>query len=238
MNTRWDETWHRLREWTNGQGPSERLAAQVLLAEGFTNVDPSHPLGGRDGGKDALCRRGGSTWMMAVYFPRGQQEFRAIEEKFIHDVGGARSNGATGIAFITNQELRLSERETLMKAARHLEVELYHLERVTAILDQPSMGPVRQQFLGFGEAAPSVPTVVDKWVNSDYIDKGRLANGLKDEGYRLCWVPAQDEAERLDLEGWEYVEIEQSDGSRARLKVHDSPALGGYVVLLKKRDLS
>jgi hypothetical protein len=51
-------------------------------------------------------------------------------------------------------------------------------------------------------------------------------------------VPAQDEAERLDLEGWEYVEIEQSDGSRARLKVHDSPALGGYVVLLKKRDLS
>ena len=42
MSTRWDETWHRLREWTNGQGLSERLAAQILLAEGFTNVDPSH----------------------------------------------------------------------------------------------------------------------------------------------------------------------------------------------------
>jgi hypothetical protein len=27
----WDETWHRLREWTAGQGPSERLAALLLV---------------------------------------------------------------------------------------------------------------------------------------------------------------------------------------------------------------
>ena len=30
MSSRWDETWCRLRDWTNGQGPSERLAAQFL----------------------------------------------------------------------------------------------------------------------------------------------------------------------------------------------------------------
>ena len=53
MTLRWDETWHRLRDWTNGQGPSERLAGLVLLSERFTDLDPSHPLGGRDGGKDA-----------------------------------------------------------------------------------------------------------------------------------------------------------------------------------------
>jgi hypothetical protein len=32
---RTDETWHRLREWTNGQAPSERLASQILAHEGF-----------------------------------------------------------------------------------------------------------------------------------------------------------------------------------------------------------
>ena len=41
------ETWHRLLEWDKGQAPSERLAALLLANEGFKNVDPSHPLGGR-----------------------------------------------------------------------------------------------------------------------------------------------------------------------------------------------
>ena len=39
---RWDETWHRLLDWTSGQAPSERLSAQVLLADGFSCLDPSH----------------------------------------------------------------------------------------------------------------------------------------------------------------------------------------------------
>lgn len=43
---RQDETWHRLREWTSGQTPSERLAAQLLAEEGYSEIDPSHPLGG------------------------------------------------------------------------------------------------------------------------------------------------------------------------------------------------
>jgi hypothetical protein len=36
MRNRCDETWHRLRERTKGQTPSERLAAQILANEGFT----------------------------------------------------------------------------------------------------------------------------------------------------------------------------------------------------------
>src|ERR1700688_670437 len=51
-----DETWHRLREWTAGSAVSERLAAQILLAERFTGVDPAHPLGAPDGGRDGLAR--------------------------------------------------------------------------------------------------------------------------------------------------------------------------------------
>ncbi len=65
--TRDDETWHRLREWTKGQTPSERLAAQILIHEGLIDLDPSHPLGGKDGGKDAstLPVRCRPSWVRA-----------------------------------------------------------------------------------------------------------------------------------------------------------------------------
>jgi len=63
---RWDETWHRLREWTNGQAPSERLAVQLLLFGGYEDVDPSHPLGGPDGGENILCKKDGLRCLAAV----------------------------------------------------------------------------------------------------------------------------------------------------------------------------
>jgi hypothetical protein len=67
------------------QAPSERLAAQLLLFDGYEGVDPSHPLGGRDGGEDILCTRDGRRCLAAVYFPRGQQKFREIKSKFRGD---------------------------------------------------------------------------------------------------------------------------------------------------------
>jgi hypothetical protein len=145
---RWDETWHRLREWTNGPTPSERLAAQILLSEGFTDLDPSHPLGGKDGGKDAICKKDGKRWVMAVYFPRGQKSFSDIKAKFDSDFIGVEKHNAQGFAFVTNQELRLSERKELSDLTKTCEVEIYHLEQLTAILDKPDMGTVRKQFLG------------------------------------------------------------------------------------------
>jgi hypothetical protein len=123
------------------------LAAQVLLKEGFQEVDPSHPLGGKDSGKDAVCTKAGKRWVMGVYFPRGQQTFTDIEKKFLADLEGAQKNKAEGFAFVTNQELRLAERQILNSAWQE-RVELYHLERLTAILDAPEMAQVRKQFLG------------------------------------------------------------------------------------------
>lgn len=147
MTNRWDETWHRLREWTNGQARSERLAAQILLHEGYNSLDPSHPLGGKDGGKDAVCQKEGQKWLMAVYFPRGQRDFNEIEKNFLNDLNGVNSNQADALAFVTNQELRLAERESLEKAAG-IPIQLFHLERITTILDRPEMISVRKQFLG------------------------------------------------------------------------------------------
>jgi hypothetical protein len=108
VRSRYDETWHRLREWTKGQAPSERLAAQILLHEGFSGLDPSHPLGGKDGGKDATTSKEGVWFVMAVFFPRGAQPFGSTKTKFEGDRLGVARNDAKDIAFVTNQELTLA----------------------------------------------------------------------------------------------------------------------------------
>src|SRR5262249_39734697 len=94
MRERSDETWHRLRDWTRGQPRSEELAALILLSQGFTDLDPSHPRGGPDGGKDATCMKDGMRWIMAVYFPTKPQKFNAIRKKFLADLRGVQANGA------------------------------------------------------------------------------------------------------------------------------------------------
>jgi hypothetical protein len=137
--------WHRLHVWTNGQGPSERLAAQILLAEGYRDLDPSHPLAGPDGGRDAVATKDGKKWVMAVYFPREQQTPKQIQAKLLGDYDGVAKSNADGLAFVCNQELSLAERASLQGSVPG-PLELYHLERVTAVLDQPRMGPVRRQF--------------------------------------------------------------------------------------------
>jgi hypothetical protein len=154
VRNRYDETWHRLREWTKGQTPSERLAAQILLHEGFSDFDPSHPLGGKDGGKDAIATKEGMRFAMAVYFPRGQQPLNTIKAKFNGDLAGARHNSADGIAFVTNQELTLAQREDVKAQAAPTVVELYHLELITTILDSPRMAKIREQFLDIEAESP------------------------------------------------------------------------------------
>ena len=147
--TRTDETWHRLREWTTGQPPAERLAALVLDAEGYESIDPSHPLGGPDGGADALVKKNGQKWIMAVYFPRGQQTLADITSKLSADITSAKKKEEhlTGLVFVTNQELRLAERRDLGLLGDGIDIDLIHLERLTTILDRPHMTQVREQFL-------------------------------------------------------------------------------------------
>jgi hypothetical protein len=152
------ETWHRLRDWTSGQAPSERLSAQILLNEGFVGLDPSHPLGGPDGGKDALCRRDGKKWVMAVYFSRGQQSLGAIKKKFLADLQGVATNEADALAFVTNQEFSLGDRGELREAADPVQIELYHLERVATILDRPAMGALRSRLIISASFARVAPT--------------------------------------------------------------------------------
>jgi len=141
------ETWNRLLNWDKGQTPSERLASLILTSQEYKNVDPSHPLGGQDGGKDVLVSKDELNLVAGVYFPRGQKSFKEIKEKFLEDFEGVEKNGADGIVFITNQEIRLSERTALINLGKGKPVEIYHLERISLILNSPENYGTRLEFL-------------------------------------------------------------------------------------------
>lgn len=141
------ETFNRLINWDRGQAPSERLAAVILSKEGFQGIDPSHPLGGKDGLKDMTLSFKGTRWIGAVYFPRGQQSFADIKEKFSHDLVGVHANNAAGLAFVTNQELRLGEWKILSELDPDIDVQIYHLERITSLLNTPAYYGIRMEFL-------------------------------------------------------------------------------------------
>jgi len=166
--TEGSETWRRLREWDREQAPSERLAAHILRFEKYEAVDPSHPLGGQDGLKDLICVKEKAKFIAASYFPRGQQSLGTTIKKFAEDLAGVTKNSAEGIAFITNQELTLSEREELIGKAGSAKVDLFHLERIASILDSPQCYGIRLEFLDIEmtkEEQVAFMATVSQWSN-------------------------------------------------------------------------
>lgn len=151
-----DETQYRLLAWSGDSAAAERLAVQILLASGFTDPDPSHPYGGPDGGRDGMFTKDSKLWVMAVYFPRSNPSFNEIKAKFKSDLDGALKYSPHGVAFVTNQELTLGQRSTLKALTEAVEVDIFHMERVAALLDQPVMAGLRQQFLGIDPSQPSL----------------------------------------------------------------------------------
>ena len=144
---RGEESWHCLKEWDKGTAPSERLAALILQSEGFRSVDPSHPLGGPDGRKDLVCDSKDKKWIVGVYFPRGDIKFSQIKKKFTEDIKGVKTNKADGFIFFTNQEISLGERKKLRDIEEKIEIDVFHLERISAILNSTACYGIRLDFL-------------------------------------------------------------------------------------------
>jgi hypothetical protein len=136
-----------VRDWRFGNVQAERMCAALLHIEGYEDIDPQHPLGGPDGLKDVLCKKGGKTWVAAAYFPPTAPTFKEIKAKFVHDAAGIEANGATGMAFFVNQLLTIGEREDLRSQANECEVEIYHLERIRDLLDSPKGCGIRLEYL-------------------------------------------------------------------------------------------
>lgn len=140
------ETWNRLLNWDRDSAVAERLVGHILRNEGFTMIDPTHPLGGPDGGKDIVCRKDGLQWITGVYFPRRKKPSKAIVSKFKSDFGGVSRNNADAFIFATNQPLTTTQR-TRMRESCDVRCEVYHLERLSSVLDSPGLYGVRLEFL-------------------------------------------------------------------------------------------
>ena len=136
-----------LRDWRLGQTLAERLCAALLHIEGFSLIDPQCPLGGPDGRKDIICQKGALKIVAASYFPPKHQDFKSVKEKFIHDYEGVAKNNANGFAFFVNQPITPTERVDLAKLASVELIEIYHLERITSLLDSPQGYGLRLEYL-------------------------------------------------------------------------------------------
>ncbi len=141
------ETFARLLNWDAGQAPAERLAGHLLRLDGFKEIDPSHPLGGRDGLKDLVCTKEDRKWIAAAYFPRGQQNIRQIQAKFQHDLQGFTEQHVDGFVFVTNQKLTNSQKSKLLSLAGLQYLHLIHLETMVSLLDSPIGYGIRLEFL-------------------------------------------------------------------------------------------
>lgn len=138
----------RLMVWRDGSTQAERLAASILRLAGYEEIDPQAPLGGPDGGKDIVCSKGGVMWICAVYFPTTAVNFTAVKRKFLSDLAKVDVQ-RRGFAFVTNRPLTLTQNDALKAAgtAAGKEVDIFPLERMRTLLDQPSGYGVRLQFL-------------------------------------------------------------------------------------------
>jgi hypothetical protein len=144
-----------LRDWAQGNPGAERLAAAILILEGYREIDPQHPLGGPDGGKDILCTKDGKTYVGAVYFPYGEKTFTTVRKKFLNDLKGAKKAGVDDIIFVTNQSLSQAQRQKLsvLAAKQDMLCEPVHRERIRVQLDSNAGYGARLQFLGIEMAA-------------------------------------------------------------------------------------
>lgn len=143
-----DETINTLLNWTEAQKATERLASAILGLSGFTDINPSHPIGGRDGGKDLTCRKDQLEYIVAVSFNNGAQKFNLIKNKFQSDLKKMLSHNPDGVIFMTNQRLTLSERDILnLLVSENKKCEIFDLERIAAILSAPSGYGVRLEYL-------------------------------------------------------------------------------------------
>jgi hypothetical protein len=91
---------------------------------------------------------------------------------------------------------------------------------------------VAQAEVGKTQGSHRFHEIEDKWVDSEYLTS--ITKELEANGYTVNLRSANEEAKLIDLEGWEHVIIER-EGVRSRLKIHDHPVVGNYMVLLKKR---
>ena len=86
-------------------------------------------------------------WIAAAYFPPTSPTFPDIQSKFDSDAAGVANNSASGFAFFVNQHLTIGERQKLISRSPALRTEIYHLERISSLLNAPKGCGLRLEYL-------------------------------------------------------------------------------------------
>ncbi|WP_322705937.1 hypothetical protein [Nostoc sp. DedQUE04] len=134
------QTRRALEDFDN-QHDFERMAADILNALGYSNVEPMAPGGGADGGQDIKFREGDSPGIAFVTLEKN------IRSKFKRDL--AKQNDSEGVIGLfcnvdVSPTIKLSfAKEAINKGYR---LEVFDLERLRSLLDS-SLRDVRRRYL-------------------------------------------------------------------------------------------
>ena len=141
----------------------------------------------RDGKKDLSLSYDGKRWIGAVYFPRGQKSFSEIKTKFLEDCEGIEKNDSCGIVFVTNQEISVGDRKELTESCRY-DVSVYHLERISSILNRPEFYGVRLEFLEI--------EMNNEELVSYFVERDKRISRISDALMDVCFMLNDQSAER------------------------------------------
>jgi hypothetical protein len=133
----------------DNQHEFERLAADVLNALGYSDVEPIAPRGGADGGKDIKFRDGDLAGFAFVTLDKG------IRDKFAFDLAKL-STGEGKIALFCNVDVTPKNRLEFARAAleKGYVIDIYDLERLRSLFDS-TLTEQRRRYLGIDDSASS-----------------------------------------------------------------------------------
>jgi hypothetical protein len=148
---------------------------QALLAldARFHDVQPRHPRGGKDGGRDLEARLtdGRSVWA-GIGFRNSATDSAAdrkwVKKKFSNDLTRALEVAPElkAFVFITNVELTIGERDALTRMAKRRGidfVDVLHRERLRILLDSPDGLAARYQYLGISLSEEEQAAFFARW---------------------------------------------------------------------------
>ena len=138
------QTRRALEDFDN-QHEFERMAADVLNALGYSNVEPMAPRGGSDGGRDIKFSEGVTDGVALVTLEK------KIRDKFGRDL--LRQEDAEGvIALFCNVDVSPSRKLDFAKQAiaKGYRLEVFDLERLRSLFDT-SLKELRRRYLGIDD---------------------------------------------------------------------------------------
>ncbi|MCM3294178.1 hypothetical protein M3661_29205 [Paenibacillus sp. MER 180] len=169
------QTDERLKSYldTNQLHREQMCRAILAIDKRFTDVQPRHPRGGPDGGRDieAIYRESQLTFGAVGFVNQAndsEEQKKKIKEKFDSDLSSAVSsdNRPSGFVFFTNINLTIGEKELLIDKAKKKQIlfcEILDRERLRITLDSPDGFAIRFQYLSISLSEEEQASFFARW---------------------------------------------------------------------------